>query len=631
MFSLRSLFIPLVVFASIGFGPGLTLAQDARQQAYLDAIKANPKDATAHFNLGLSYFNQQNYDEAVNEFKKCLQINSNDNDAKELLECSEGISAYLQKNYSMAVDHLQKTVKLNPKNQNANMLLGDSYLQLKQFDNAETALQNYAQAFPDDKKVQAKAHEGLGTILLGEKKYLEATKELAKAATSDPKNYSAIKNLGYAYYQLKNYKEAAVAFEKVAQFKKDMSTFELLGGTYYNLGDFSNSILNYKKAIQIESAKDPKEQDTDSLAEAYYNLGVAYSDNALFDEAVESYEKAFQINPKDSNAAAGKGIAIESAITSHMDKATHFLVSNRYGEAVGEWNKVLKYQPDNEQVKGFIADAQTKLQVEVDKHYAAGRVQAQAGKTLGALSEWNLALQMDPDNEKIKKAIRSLEVRKNDRVKALLAQGDQLNQDGDYSGALDAYTQAAKVDPRNKLVKARLKKISLKRTNEIDSVFTRAMSAYSKGDLKSAQKYMAQAKEIDPKSQKVGDALFKIQKDITLRIKALNGDGVALFNDGKKDEAKLKFEEVLKLKSSDETANEYVKKMTGQQSHEKADAEMVKALYYDGVNLYINGKIHEAIKKWQECLKQDPGNVNAQNNIDKAMAKLKSIEKLNGN
>jgi cytochrome c-type biogenesis protein CcmH/NrfG len=68
--------------------------------------------------------------------------------------------------------------------------------------------------------------------------------------------------------------------------------------------------------------------------------------------------------------------------------------------------------------------------------------------------------------------------------------------------------------------------------------------------------------------------------------------------------------------------------LTGQQSVQKADAEKVKALYYEGVNLYINGKIHEAIAKWQECLKHDPGNVNAQNNIKKAQVKLQSIEKL---
>jgi len=144
-------------------------------------------------------------------------------------------------------------------------------------------------------------------------------------------------------------------------------------------------------------------------------------------------------------------------------------------------------------------------------------------------------------------------------------------------------------------------------------------------------KHLQSAKEIDPNDPKVQDALFKVQKDITVKVKSFNESGIALFGSGDKEGAKKKFDQVLKLKPSDETANDYVKRMTGQQSVQKADAEKVKSLYYEGVNLYINGKIHEAIAKWQECLKQDPGNINAQNNIKKAQVKLQSIEKLSKN
>ena len=80
-------------------------AQDARMQALMDAIKANPKDARAHFNLGAAYYNQQKYELAAPEFQKCIQIDSSDKQAKEMFESSQGISAYLQHNYSSAADH----------------------------------------------------------------------------------------------------------------------------------------------------------------------------------------------------------------------------------------------------------------------------------------------------------------------------------------------------------------------------------------------------------------------------------------------------------------------------------------------------------------------------------------------
>jgi tetratricopeptide (TPR) repeat protein len=92
------------------------MAQDsASEKALLAAIAANPNDPTAHFNLGISYFNEQKYDLAAPEFQKCVQINSNDTKAKEMYESSAGISAYFQNNYSAAVDHLKTPSILTPR------------------------------------------------------------------------------------------------------------------------------------------------------------------------------------------------------------------------------------------------------------------------------------------------------------------------------------------------------------------------------------------------------------------------------------------------------------------------------------------------------------------------------------
>jgi cytochrome c-type biogenesis protein CcmH/NrfG len=87
---------------------------------------------------------------------------------------------------------------------------------------------------------------------------------------------------------------------------------------------------------------------------------------------------------------------------------------------------------------------------------------------------------------------------------------------------------------------------------------------------------------------------------------------------------------VLTLDPENVRANDYITQMTGQTSEQKANSENVKALYYEGVNLYLDNKIPDAIDKWKQCLVLDPGNVNAQQNISKAQAKLESIKKLSG-
>jgi tetratricopeptide (TPR) repeat protein len=599
--------------------------QNASQQALLSAIQANPNDGTAHFNLGVSYFNGQKYDLAVPEFQKCLQINPNDKQSKEMLESSQGISAYFLHNYPEAVDHLQKALQVNPQNPNANIMLADSYVHLQQYPNAETVLKNYSMTSPEGKE---KASEVLSKIYMDQKRYVEAVAELKNIVEASSGNFEAYENLGVAYFQMKDYKNAAHYWENAAKLQKDAQTFKFLGFSYYNLGDFPDAIDNYKKSIQLESSKPPQEQNSESLDETYFNLAVAYNDNALYDDAADAFQQAFKINPKDSNAAVGQAQAIDASINAHMEKASNFLLNNQYSDAIAEWQKVLKYQPDNQQAQGFITDAQAKLKLEVDKHYAAGKSYAQKGDTLQALNEWNLGLQMDPANEDIQKALKKLKSKKNDRTKALMAEAEEYYQSNDLLDAIHSYEQAKEIDPHNPKIKKRLKQLESKQSDESDSTYTKALKSYSEGDLKSALKYLQMAKQIDSSSSKVAAFLFKVQKDITVKVKDLDAEGISLFEGNEKEKAKAKFQEVLKLKSNDDTANDYVKQMTGQQSQAKADAEQAKTLYYDGVSLYINGNIHEAIAKWNECLKADPGYVSASENIKKAEAKLQSIEKL---
>ncbi len=584
--------IILLVFWGCG---GAAWAQtNATQQALLEAIKANPNDANAHFNLGVAYINGQQFDQAVPEFQKCVQLNPADNKAKELLELCEGIEERIKGNDPTAVQHFQAVLKINPENADARRFLAQC----------------------------------LSKVYMDEKQYAQAVTQLKEIIGTEPKNFGACQNLGVAYFQMKDYKNAVLYWEKALRLQKDAQTYKFLGFSYYNLGDFNDAISNYQKSIQMESAKDPKDQNAQSLGETYYNLAVAYNDNAAYDEAADAFGQAFKLNPRDSSAAVNQANAIDEAVNSHMEKASSLLLNNQYSDAVAEMQKVLKYQPDNKQAQDFVADAKTKLDTGVEKHILAGKAYYKRRKMVEALNEWNQALEMDPNNQTVIKAINSLKGQRQARVKSLVAEGDSFYATQDYSDALLSYKRAEGVDPRSSMVRARLKKLKKKQSKDLNEAFTKGMHYYSKGDLKNAQKYLLTAKQVDSGNAKIDDALFKVQKDITVKVKDWDAQGVSLFEKGDKGKAQQKFQAVLKYKPNDETANEYVKKMTGQQSQEKVDAEKLKTLYYDGVNLYINGKIHEAVEKWQECLKQDPGNINAKKNIEKAMVKLQSIEKL---
>ncbi len=584
--------------------PLLLKAQDAKIQALQDAIKSNPNDPTAHFNLGVSYLKQSQYDLAEPEFETCVRLNPNDSQSRELMESCLGISAFLKQDCSTAITHFQNVLKIKP----------------------------------DNKDIMLYLYQCQSKIAMSQKNY-NGAEELEQQIldlklNNDDANFNALFDLGVLNYQQKQYKEAVGYMEKAVLIQKDAPTYKYLGFSYYNLGNFNQAIENFKKSIEIETTKPAASQDVNSLDETYYNLAVAYYDNSLYDEAEDAFDHAFKLNPKDSNAAVGKAQAIDAAINAHMDKANGFLLNNRYSDAIAEWQKVLTYQPDaiiNKQANDFIADAKKKLETEVEKHYQAGLKFQKNKDNLKALSEWNAALEMDPDNAEVKNAIASTKVANGEQVKALLAEGNELAAEKDYSGALAKYQMAKKVNPSSSTVQAKIRKIKALQVADLEKSLAVGKKKMGAGDLKSALEAMEAAYRIDPTNVEVKENLFRIKKETRTKVDSLLQEGDTLFASGDKVNAKSKYESVLSIDPNNEKANDQIQQMTGQQSQEKVDADKVKALYYEGVNNYINGNIHEAVQKWQDCLKLDPTNVNAKNNISKAMAKLQSIEQLSHN
>jgi tetratricopeptide (TPR) repeat protein len=578
-------------------GPSLRAQEAEKETIYLEAIKASPNNFTAHYNLGVTYLKEQKFDKAIPEFEKCTQLDSTDKASKTLLELCEGIIEMQKSSYPGATGHFQNALKYDPTNADAKRLLN---------------------------KCNSK-------VLMDEKNYSAATTALLAVIQDEPQDVSAYKNLGFIYFQQKDFKKAVEFWSKATKIQEDPQTHKFLGFSYYNLGDFNNAIDHYNKSIALETKKPEAEQDKDSLDETYYDLGVAYSDNAYFDQATVAFGKAFKANSKDSNAAVAQAQSLDAAINSHMEKASNFLLNNQYSDAIGEWNKVLTLQPSNPTAPGFIADAKKKRDEEVQKHLGAGKSLVKKGDTVDALNEFTIAKQMDPDNQDVQKAINALKVNNKEKIKALVTEGDEFYRSKDYSDAFISYSKALKVDSHNSMVKKKLAQLKSNQSKDINGVLEKAKKAESNKKFLDAKKYYQLAQQLDPSNEKIKESLFSVQKDIRNRVKELDDEGVALFNSGDKDKSKSDFVQVLQFKPNDDTANDYLSRMTGQQATAKVDAEKVKALYYDGVNLYINGKIHEAIDKWKECLKQDPNNVNAQANINKAMVKLQSIEKLSQN
>lgn len=186
--------------------------------------------ATAHYQLGVSYLNDNNIQPAFVEFQKALEYNAED---KEVLNAVGIIYLLKLEDYQKAISFFQRALKVD---------------------------KNYAEAWNN----LGFAYEKVG-------QYPEAV-EAYKTALSNPLYRNAEKgfyNLGRAYYRMKRYSEAADAYKEAIKRYSDFPP------PYYGLALCFNALRRYgdaaaalKKAIELDpSYKGDKEKAVGDMKE----------------------------------------------------------------------------------------------------------------------------------------------------------------------------------------------------------------------------------------------------------------------------------------------------------------------------------------------------------------------------
>jgi protein O-GlcNAc transferase len=152
------------------------------------------------------------------------------------------------------------------------------------FQHAEDICRKILKAQPNN----IRAHNLLGDILRGERKFDESIIHYKRAMKIDPKFPASYFNLGKTLQQKGEFDDAITYYQKVIDLDPAFpGSYVNLGNIYQEKGLFDNAINCYQKAIEL----DP------NFPGSYVNLGNIYQEKGLFDNAVNCYQKAISINP----------------------------------------------------------------------------------------------------------------------------------------------------------------------------------------------------------------------------------------------------------------------------------------------------------------------------------------------
>lgn len=244
-----------------------------------EVAKELPNDWRSYLHLGSIAFMQKNDSLASSYLERVISLAEWNADAWWLL----GNVYFERGDYRKTAEVMERAQKSVPKDYRMYLLSGMSYSQLGQSDKAITALAKSLELNPNDVntlgtlaltydgKQQFQKSDSLyeralvldpnSHLILNNYSYslaerglqLERALEMAtRAVAAEPKNASYLDTLGWVFYKLKNFKEAARYIdEAIATGQASAAVHEHMGDIYYRLDQKTKAIEFWQKALQM--------------------------------------------------------------------------------------------------------------------------------------------------------------------------------------------------------------------------------------------------------------------------------------------------------------------------------------------------------------------------------------------
>ncbi|WP_304420251.1 tetratricopeptide repeat protein [Profundicola chukchiensis] len=162
-----------------------------------------------------------------------------------------------------------------------------------------------------------------------QKEFDKARVEYSKVLATSPASYKANFNLGNAYFELKNYKNAVTHFEKATKASPDKlekaNAFHNLGNSLLQQHEYKKAIESYKDALR----NNPKDNET------RYNLVLAK-------KLLNNQDK--QQNPPDLPKPSEYAKQMKSKADFEAEKGKFEVARNLMLEAMQKDSTVMHYQ-----------------------------------------------------------------------------------------------------------------------------------------------------------------------------------------------------------------------------------------------------------------------------------------------
>lgn len=586
------------------------------------AVELDRNSVVKRFNLGFAYYNDGNYDRAIDTLRQTLEMNRDDREGHAKVDASAsqilGIIFFnFKNNDDEAIRYFKKVIEINPADGDNYYFAGLSSLRKGREDDA---LAFFLDSVKNNTENRADANFRIGQIYYKKNLFGDAISWLEKAVKDKPKHVEAREMLGIIYHKRNDTIKAISNMNEVVKASpENFNAHYLLGLNYFKQKEYDKMISAYKKAIAINP----------NFADAYYNLGMAYSYRNMYEEAIVELETAKKLNPSDAATFSLLAQIKTNAFNYRLSQGTTFFADDRLLEAKNEFELALKANQDSSEARRYLEKTNEAIKKAVPDRLEAASKAFDSKNYSEAYSNWNFVFQAEPGNSQAKDGLRKIEDNLNALISAKDKAASSLETEGNYDGALELYNEISTLakGAKREAVKEKISALKTKQKSRVAAIIASGDKLYAEKDYKNALKKYTDALKFDEQNSKALNGITKINAKIEEDKERFMQ--LAKQNRGSDNEKSvLYYRKVINLDPANEEANKNLEQITGSRSKASINQKEIKTLYYEGVDRYVNGEIDKAIEIWGRVLKIDPAHSEANNNIKRARAKLAAIKSL---
>jgi tetratricopeptide (TPR) repeat protein len=255
------------------------------------------------YQIAYSLFRNEEYDKAIKYFDRVARVDDSLGQIAmyQIADSYQKLNKLLPARSAFYRASEMKTLEKVQEDALYNFAVLSFKVDINPYDESVKAFENYLRKYPESSRKQD-IYQCLVNVYSNTSNYSKALESLDKLPSKDTKLKALYQIIGYNYgvelFQKARYEEAITNFALVNKYAIDPQLVALAkywrADAFYRLKKYTESIAEYKLFLGSPASNSLEEKN-----DAYYNLGYAYWNKELYNDALDALQIYLQGNPKN--------------------------------------------------------------------------------------------------------------------------------------------------------------------------------------------------------------------------------------------------------------------------------------------------------------------------------------------